>query len=100
MLFVLYCTYLVIRQEDGSFSCDYYQLSADFSFTVHVIHMELVISEITLMEYIVFVQVLHAVLSQKHNIPCPCFLIQFVTSYTFVFGETGSEIFTAMKLRS
>jgi len=61
--------------------------------------MELVISEITLMEYVLSVQVLHVVLSQKHNIPGLCFLIPFVTSYTFVFGEKGSDIFTAMKLR-
>lgn len=63
MLFIFHCTYLDSRQVDGSFSCEYYQVSHDFVFTVHVIHMELVISEITLMKYIVSVQVLHAVLS-------------------------------------
>lgn len=52
-----------------------------------MIHMELVISEITFMKYIVSVKVLHAVLSQKHDIPIPCFLIPFVTSYTFVCVE-------------
>jgi len=87
MLFIFYCTYLVIRQDDESFSCKYYQVSADFSFTVHVIKIELVISEITLMEFIVSVQVLHAELSHKHNIPGPCFLIPFVTSYSFVYVE-------------
>jgi hypothetical protein len=87
MLFIFYCTYLDSRQDDESFSCEYYQVFYDFSFTVHVIHMELVISEITLMKYIVSVQALHAVLSQEHNIPHPCFLLPYVTSYTFVCVE-------------
>jgi hypothetical protein len=87
MLFIFWCTYLHSRQDDESFSCEYYQVSSDFSVTVHMIHMELVISEITFMKYIVSVKVLHAVLSQKHDIPIPCFLIPFVTSYTFVCVE-------------
>jgi hypothetical protein len=87
MLFIFYCTYLDSRQDGESFSCEYYQVSSDFSFTVHVIQMELVISEVTLMKYIASVQVLHAVVSQKQDIPSSCFLIPFVTSYTFVCVE-------------
>ena len=66
-------------------------------FTIYMIYMQLVISEIALIKYIASVQVLHAVLSQKHNIPSSCFLIPFVGSYTV--EKRDPEIITAMKLR-
>ena len=85
--FVYILLYVLSRQGEESFSCEYYQVSSDFSFTIHVVQMELIISEVTLMKYITSVQVLHAVVSQKQNISSPCFLIPFVTSNTFVCVE-------------